>query len=133
MSEQPPYPRQFLLDHPQQRRQSRGDDREQIVRARQAAEALFTSKQDVTDQPFSELSQAPHPRKPRILPILPPAPIRQETVDAPVTPEQRHAPEIPVKKRARVRTLVKYGMSVSQVADLYRVPVETIALILQNA
>lgn len=128
-----------MLDHPQQQRrsreqrQSRGDDREQIVRARQTAEVLFTSKQDVTEQPVSELSQAPHPRKPRILPILPPAPIRQQTVDAPVAPEQRHAPEIPIKKRARVRTLVKYGMSVSQVADLYRVPVETIELILQNA
>jgi hypothetical protein len=133
MSGQPPYPRQFLPDRPQQQRQSRGDDREQIVRARQAAEALFSSKQDDTEQPFSELSQAPHPRKPRILPILPPAPIRQETVDAPVTPEQRQAPEIPVKKRARVRTLVKYGMSVSQVADVYRVPIEMIELILENA
>jgi hypothetical protein len=122
-----------LLDHPQQQRQSRGDDRKQIVRARQAAEALFTSKQDVTEQPLSELSQAPHPRKPRILPILPLAPIRQETVDAPATPDHRHAPKIPVKKRARVRTLVKYGMSPSQVADLYRVPIETIELILQNA
>ena len=122
-----------MPDRPQRQRQSRGDDREQIVRARQAAEALFTSKQDVTDQAFSELSQAPHPRKPRILPILPPAPIRQQTVEAPIPPEQRHAPEIPVKKRARVRTLVKYGMSPSQVADLYRVPIETIELILQNA
>ena len=122
-----------MRDPPRHQRQSRGDDREQVVRARQAAEALFTSKQDVTDQPFSELSQAPHPRKPRILPILPPAPIRQQTVDAPVTPEQRHAPEITVKKRARVRTLVKYGMSPAQVADLYRVPIETIELILQNA
>ena len=122
-----------MLDHPQQQRPSLDDDRKQIVRARQAAEALFASKQDVTEQPLSELSQAPHPRKPRILPILPPAPIRQETVDAPVTPEQRHAPEIPVKKWARVGTLVKYGMSPSQVADLYRVPIETIELILQNA
>ena len=122
-----------MPDRPQQQRQSRGDDREQIVRARQAAEAIFTSKQDVTDQPFSERSQAPHPRKPRILPILPSAPIRQETVDAPVILEQRHASEIPVKKRARVRTLVKYGMSPSQVADLYRVPIETIELILHNA
>ena len=133
MSQQPPYPRQFLLDHPLHKRQSRRDDRENIVRARQAAEALFTSKQDVTERPFSEVSQAPHPRKPRILPILPPAPIRQETVDAPVSPEQRHAPEIPVKKRARVRTLVKYGMSVSQVADLYRVPAATIERILRKA
>ena len=106
-----------MRDHPLQQRQSRGDDREQSVRARQAAEALFTSKQDVAERPFPELSQAPHPRKPRILPILPPAPIRQQTVDAPVPPEQRHAPEIPVKKRARVRTLVSSIHAKSSVSD----------------
>jgi hypothetical protein len=122
-----------LRDHPQQLRQFRGDDREQMMTARQTAEALFTPKPDVAEHLASTPSLALQPRKPRVLPILRPAPIRQETVDAPVTPEQRHAPEIPVKKRARVRTLVKYGMSVSQVADLYRVPVETIELILQNA
>jgi hypothetical protein len=44
MRQQPSYPRQFLPDRPQQQRQSRGDDREQVVRARQAAEALFTPK-----------------------------------------------------------------------------------------
>jgi hypothetical protein len=43
------------------------------------------------------------------------------------------APEIPVEKLARLRTLVKYGMSISQVADLYRVPVETIERILRKA
>ena len=42
------------------------------------------------------------------------------------------APEIPVKNRARIRTLVKYGMSVSEVADLYRVPVERIERILRK-
>jgi hypothetical protein len=66
------------------------------------------------------------------LPILP-GPIRQKTADASVGPEQPAAPEIPVNKRSRVRTLVKYGMSVSQVADLYRVPVATIERILRKA
>ena len=122
-----------MPDRPQQQRQFLGDDREQIVRARSAAEALFAPKPEITEQPVSETLQPPHSRKPRVLPILPPVPIRQKTADAPVSPEQPAAPEIPVNKRSRVRTLVKYGMSVSQVADLYRVPVETIERILRKA
>jgi hypothetical protein len=43
------------------------------------------------------------------------------------------APDIPAKKFAQLRTLVEYGMTVSQVADVYRVPVETIERILQKA
>jgi DNA invertase Pin-like site-specific DNA recombinase len=99
---------------------------------RQAAEALFTPKPEVTEQP-SDPSQPPKGRKPRVLPILPPAPIRHETVDAPATSEPVTAPDIPEQKWARVRTLVKYGMSVSQVADVYRVSVKTIERILQKA
>ena len=100
----------FLLDRPQQQRQFRGDDREQIMSARQAAEALFTPKPEVTEQPVSDPSQSAKARKPRVLPALPPTPIRQETVDAPATPEPATAP-----------------------ADVYRVPVETIERILQKA
>jgi hypothetical protein len=122
----------LLPDRPQQQRQFPGDDREQIVRARLAAEALFTPKPEITEQPVSETLQPAHSRKPRVLPILP-APIRHETVEAPVSPERPSAPEIPVKERSRVRTLVKYGMSISQVADLYRVPVETIERVLRKA
>ena len=121
-----------MRDRPQQQRQSRGDDREQVVRARQAAEALFTSKQDVTDQPFSELSQAPHPRKPRILPILPPATIRQETVNGSAISEPAMVAEIPANKLARLRTLVKYGMTVAQVAEVCQVPIETIERMLRT-
>jgi hypothetical protein len=122
-----------LPDRPQQQQQFRGDDREQIVRARSAAEALFAPKPQITVQPVSETLQAPHPRQPRVLPILPAGSIPHETVDTPAAAERPAAPEIPVKKRPRVRTLVKYGMSVSQVADLYRVPVETIERILRKA
>jgi hypothetical protein len=121
-----------LPDRPQQQHQFRGDDREQMVRARSAAEALLTPKPETTEQPVSKTLQPSHPRQPRVLPILP-TPIRQKTADAPVSPEQPAAPEIPVNKRPRVRTLVKYGMSVSQVADLYRVSAETIERVLRKA
>jgi len=121
-----------LPDRPQQQRQFPGDDHEQIVRARSAAEALFAPKPETTEQPVSESSPAPHSRTPRVLPIVP-APIPQKTADAPVSPEQPAVLEIPVKSQARVRTLVKYGLSVSQVADLYRVPVETIERFLRKA
>ena len=70
-------------------------------------------------------------RKPRVLPVLPPA--RQETVDVPRASEEPTAPEIPAKKLARLRTLVRYGMTVSQVAGLYRVSVEMIERILQKS
>ena len=41
-------------------------------------------------------------------------------------PEQSTTPVVPVKQLARLHTLLKYGMTVSQLADLYSVPVETI-------
>jgi hypothetical protein len=40
--------------------------------------------------------------------------------------------EIPARKSARIRTLVKYGMTVAQVAVIYRVSGETIAQILRK-
>ena len=58
-----------------------------------------------------------------VLPALPPAPIRQEKLDA--APASA-ALEIPARKRAHVRALVKYGMTMQQVAELYGVPVETV-------
>jgi hypothetical protein len=122
-----------LPNRPEQQHLFRGGDREQIGRARQAAEALFTPQRNITEQPVPEPSEVPRSRKPRVLPILASAPIPQETADAPVSSERSAAPEIPIKKRARLRTLVKYGMSISQVADLYRMPVETIERMLRKA
>jgi hypothetical protein len=120
-----------LLERPRQRRVFLGDDREQIMSARQAAEALFKPKPDVHEQPASDPAQSAKQRKPRVLPTLPSAPLRQET-NAPTTSQQPTAPQIFGKKLARLRTLLKYGMTVSQLADLYRVPVETIERILRK-
>jgi len=42
-------------------------------------------------------------------------------------------PEIPVSQFARIRTWVKYGMTASQVAQVYKVTVEEIERILRKA
>ena len=110
-----------------------GHYREPITSARKAAEALFAPKSEDERQPLSDPGEPIAARKPRVLPALSPASIRQETVD--VTPAPKHLAtpvEIPAKRSARVRTLVKYGMTVAQVAEAYGVPVETIARVLRN-
>jgi hypothetical protein len=109
-------------------RQFRDDDRDGVVSARQAAEALFTPKPAVAEESVSDPAQLARSRTPRVLPVLPATAIRR-----PGTLEEPTAPQISAQKLARVRTLVRYGMTVSQVADLYRVPVETIERILHKA
>jgi hypothetical protein len=82
---------------------SRDDHRERITRARQAAEALFTPRRQVAEPSVSDsLPSADQPvRKPRVLGISSPAPLRLEEVKAPVAPEPQRAPEIPRSKFAR--------------------------------
>jgi hypothetical protein len=101
----------------------RGDDRERITRARQAAEALFTPKPQITEQLASDFPRAKQSaRKPRVLAVSPTAPIPHEEVEAPVSFPQQMAPEIPRSQFAHIRTLVKYGMKPLQVAEVYGVP-----------
>ncbi len=115
----------------------RGDDRERITRARQAAEALFTSKPPITARSTPE---TPTPddqqsaRKPRVLGIIPPAaPVRDEVVEAPVSPEPPATREIPWSQFARIRTWVKYGMKVAQIAEVYGAAVGDIERIIRQA
>jgi hypothetical protein len=123
---------QLLPHRHQQRRQFRGDDREQMMRARHAAEALFIPKPELDVQPLPDPAQSIKAHKPRVLPVLPPTPIRQETVNASATSEPATVAEIPAKMSARLRTLVKYGMTISQVAEVYQVPIETIERMLRK-
>jgi hypothetical protein len=121
-----------VLNHRQQHHPPRGGDRERITSARQAAEALFTPKPvepSVSDSVPSEQQPA---RKPRALPILSPSPVRNEEVAAPVNPEPRTTREIPRSHHARIRTWVNYGLTVSQVAEVYGVAVGVIERILQQ-
>src|SRR4051795_10393337 len=49
---------QLLPHRHQQQRQFRGDDREQMMRARHAAEALFTPKPEIDVQPVPDPAQS---------------------------------------------------------------------------
>jgi|HubBroStandDraft_6_1064221.scaffolds.fasta_scaffold40733_4 hypothetical protein len=113
----------------------REDERERITRARRSAEALFTTKRQVTKQSsVSESLPSVHqsPRKPRVLKALPPTPVRHEEGQAPVESQERITSEIATSQFARIRAWVKYGMSVAQVAGVYGVAVDVIERILRQ-
>ena len=121
-----------MLNHRQQRHHPRGDDRERIASARQAAEALFTPK-PVEPSISDPAPSAERPaRKPRVLAILSPAPVRTEEVAAPVDPEPRTTRQIPRSHHARIRTWVDYGLTIPQVAEVYGVAVGVIERILRQ-
>ena len=119
-----------------QQPQPRGDDRERVSRARQAAEALFTSKPPVIDPPGPEpLPPAEEPtRKPRVLRIISPAaPVTHEVVEPPARPAPPARRAIPRSQFAGIRTWVKYGMTVTEVAEVYGAAVGDIERILRQA
>ena len=114
----------------------RGDDRERITRARQAAEALFASKlpmsgPSVPDTPSADQSA----RKPRILRVISPiAPVlRHEQPETPIATEPRTSRTIPREDFARIRTWLKYGMTARQAAQIYGVPVGEVERALRDA
>jgi len=127
---------QILLSRPQQLK-PRGDDPEQITRAREAAEALFTSKPPPVSTPTIPASLTTtdrSTRKPRVLPILSPAaPIRHEERETPAAPAPPPAREIPRSEFGRIRAWVKYGMKVAQVAEVYGAAVGDIERIIRQA
>jgi hypothetical protein len=112
----------------------RGDDRERMTSARQAAEALFTPKRQVTEQPVPDSVPPAEPsgRKPRILSALPPPPVRREQGEPPAISEERMTTEIPRSQFARIRVWAEYGMTAAQVAAVYGVPVGAIERILRE-
>ena len=111
----------------------RGDDRERITRARQAAEALFTVKPPVSTPSVSDTPPADQSvRKPRVLRITSPSPVRHDEPESPVAPAPPTR-EISRSQFGRIRALARYGMTVAQVADVYGVAVGEIKRILHKA
>jgi len=89
MSRAPKQSGQPVLSHRQKQHHLRGDDRERTASARQAAEALFMPKRQPVEPSVSDpVPSAERPaRKPRVLSILSPPPVRNEEVAAPVDSE----------------------------------------------
>jgi hypothetical protein len=124
---------QILLSR-QHQSDPRGDGRERITRARQAAEALFTSKPSVIgpslpDSPPADQSA----RKPRVFAISPARPVGRNELKTPVNSEPQKTCAIAQSQFARIRTLVKYGMTVAQVAEVYGAAVGEIERIVRQA
>jgi len=68
-----------------------------------------------------------------VLGISSAVPARHEELEIPVRPEAQTTREIPRAQFARIRTWVKYGMTVSQVAKVYGAAVGEIERILGRA
>jgi hypothetical protein len=112
----------------------RDNDREQIARARQAAETLFTSKPPVT-KPAVPQNAPPSPtdRKPRVLQIIAGPAKSDEEVKAAAAPEPQPTFQIPRSQFSRIRSWVKYGMTVRQVAEHYGAEIDEIRRIIRNS
>lgn len=122
------------------------EDREQIRKARAAAEALFQPRpkaEILQPGPAPTSASVAHPqpaREPRILSIPvagtaadePPAQAMRPTPEARRTATRPRGREIPVAQYARIRTLVAYGMTEEQVAALEERPVAEIERIIKG-
>jgi hypothetical protein len=109
-----------------------GDERDRIAKARQAAEALFAAKPPpVEERPVSDNPESGQAaRKPRVLAIVPPAPAHHEPPVPPAGRTRRTTRVIPRSQYARIRTWVEYGMTASEVAEVYGTAVREIERIL---
>ncbi len=109
------------------------NDRERANKARQAAEALFAPKPraaQAPDAPAVPASRelASNPRGPSRA-----ASVQPEPAVAPSSREPAAAREAPPTHAARIRTWLKYGMTIAEVAEVYGVPVDEIERLLRQA
>ena len=120
----------------QEHRYSLRDDHERITRARQAAEALFSVKPPVSVPSVADAAQDQSSRKPRVLRVTSPPPTGVEEPKASVSLEPLEpatAPSIPPAEFGRIRTWMRYGMTIAEVAAVYGLAVDELARVLGNA
>jgi hypothetical protein len=121
-----------LLSQPREQHLTAGDDRQRGTRAREAAEALFAPKRPTPKTLAARSAPADPPaRKPRVLHIAQPSspPEKAEPEVGAASPVTSAAPGL---RAPRIRTWLKYGMTVAQVAAVYGVAVDDIERALQR-
>jgi hypothetical protein len=119
------------------------NDRDRIDRARQEAENLFRPKQaaphtEAVEANGSSPTDLRPPRQPRVFRIPPVVPMATPGGDVPTTrvralrqrPDGRASLKIQASQFGRVRALAEYGMTRTQVAELYGVGVDEVERIL---
>jgi hypothetical protein len=116
------------------------EDREQLSKAREAAEALFRPKELRTNEPAQATSSSgssPIMDRPTRVPRVFVVPQANPRDDQPATPTStprrastRKRTKLSPSDHVRIRTLTDYGMTVVQVAEHYGVAVQGIERIL---
>jgi hypothetical protein len=99
--------------------------------ARQAAEALF-KRENTADIKRSEAAPGAQntEHKPRFLRALSPAQVHQEKAEVRAAPPAQATSAMPASEITRIRTWLKYGMTVPQVARVYGVAVDVVQRLL---
>lgn len=100
------------------------DDRERKAQARREAEALFAPKPTVTESRVASSAELAG-----VLSAAPASAQRKaiESSESSINPERSPARAIPAIDVARIRTWLKYGMTIAQVAAVYGVDAGEIA------
>jgi hypothetical protein len=122
------------------------NDRDRIDRARQEAENLFRPKAaepgtDAAEPNGGSPTDLHPPRQPRVFRIPPVVPMAAARGDAPTVraraprqpTERRQTQKIPASQFGRVRALADYGMTRTQVAELYGVGIDEVERILSES
>jgi hypothetical protein len=108
-------------------------NRDEINRARQAAEALFAPRIIEPSAPTAAPSPDQTAREPRILSAVDVQPTRVEPTEVPiVSVRPKPARKVPASHSGRIRTWMKFGMTKTQVAQVYGVTVGDIEHMLQK-
>ena len=110
-------------------------DRERALRARQEAEALFAPKPQprVVEKAASPSRAAAEKRALTRLPAAPAPTAPRASGPAAAGDAPPPTRQIPADHAARIRTWLRYGMSIAEVATVYGVQVGEIERILQEA
>ena len=112
------------------------NDRERANKARQAAEALFAPKPRAVEAPIAparkaadnRVSEAPRPTNPAVSRSARPV-TRKTGAVLPATHDSNDASparKIPAAHIAQIRTWLRYGMKIAEVAQVYGVEIEEI-------
>jgi hypothetical protein len=122
-----------LFDRPPREHPAGGVDRPRITSAREAAEALFAPKRPIAQSFAAENlpPASPPAHKPRVLSASPLS-ISLENAEPAIRPEPPIRSSITQSQVARIRTWLKYGMTVRQVAELTGVDANEIECVLQT-
>ncbi len=101
------------------------NDRDRAKQARQAAEALFAPKPRLPEKPAASIRPAQEPRKPAAPDSSPPPSLRAPSTagDGDTLAPKSKGRAIPTAHLARIRTWLKYGMRIAEVAEVYGVDV----------